>query len=51
MKAALAQVVSCCVYDKPPKIIWLMQQSLHVRLLGKSGCSFPTKELHGLEKL
>ena len=50
MKAELAQVVSCCVYDKPPKIIQYMHLNiphlldfwadLYVHLSS-------TKELHG----
>ena len=47
MKAVQAQVISCCVYDKPKKYAaheW--QHSIHVCLMGRSRCSSPsTKEL------
>ena len=49
MKAVLAQVVCCCVYDKPKKthVANAGQYSIHVRLLDQSGCPSPsTKELH-----
>ena len=49
MKAVSAQVVSCCVYDKPKKYATQARQhSILVWLLGWSSCSSPSsKELHG----
>ena len=47
------KVVSCCVYDKPPKMYatHALHHFMHVWLLGRSICSSPcTKELHELSK-